>query len=69
MRKHDKRLCDHGLTDDTELVSKTTCEDYIHGTRSLIYGFWCNTHQKFGQFSNTETIPATKAYIMQTDPA
>jgi hypothetical protein len=43
-----KPPCEHGLTDDTEITTKTVVDDYRHRTHSVIYGFWCKTHQSFG---------------------
>ncbi len=53
------KICEHGMTDNCRITSKTVVEDFIHGTRCVTIGYFCLDHRLAGHVDHKESIPAT----------
>jgi hypothetical protein len=61
-------ICDHGLADDVILVSSTVVTDYKRGEVHRLMIYFCQQHQRYGNYSTTEVIPTDRRRSMAGVP-
>jgi hypothetical protein len=55
-------VCEHGLTDDIQILEVTTIERWLTGKTTKLIGYFCEAHQRHGVFKiETMAPPRTKA--------